>query len=263
MSDGTRGELVVVGCGIQLGRHIAERAVSEIDRADAVLVLADSLAFAWIAERRPGTSILTEHYGEARDRRDSYRAMTDSIVDPGLLRTSASAACSTATRACSPKYPMRPSSGCEMRRPRTRAWNPASRQRPVCTLTSVSIPASAASSPSRRRASWPTGTRSTPALVLLWQVALAGNLDCIGFEPDPRRLRLLVDKLSHWYRPDTPIILYEAAQLPIERLSRQTHDRCRTARRRALKEYTTLVIPPAREKPSGTSPGFKALEALD
>jgi len=99
------------------------------------------------------------------------------------------------------------------------------------------------------------------ALVLLWQVALAGNLACIGFQPDPRRLQILVEKLSQWYRPDTPVILYEAAQLPIEnfRADSMILADLPTAR---YKEYTTLVIPPARE--AGRDERWvRRLEALD
>jgi hypothetical protein len=86
----------------------------------------------------------------------------------------------------------------------------------------------------------------TAALVLLWQVALAGNLDCVGFEVDRDRLAVLVDKLSCWYETDTPVILYEAAQLPIEGFRA---DRLALADlpEATYKEYTTLVIPPAAE----------------
>lgn len=84
--------------------------------------------------------------------------------------------------------------------------------------------------------------------MLLWQVALAGNLACVGFDSHPGRLKVLVDKLSRWYAPATPFILYEAARLPIEdfRAEYLTLAELPGAR---YAEYTTLVIPPAREAP--------------
>jgi len=260
LSDGTRGELVVVGCGIQLGRHIAERAVSEIDRADAVFVLADSLAYAWIAERRPGAVDLTELYGEARDRRDSYRAMTDSIVDRVF----------SGERVCCVFYghpgvfAQVPHAAIE----RVRNAGLSARMEPgisaeACLYADLGI------DPGDRGVQSFEATRflafrhklDPSALVLLWQVALAGNLDCIGFEPDPQRLRLLVDKLSHWYRPDTPIILYEAAQLPIERF-RADRMALSELPGASLKEYTTMVIPPALEAVRDET-WIRRLEALD
>jgi hypothetical protein len=91
-------------------------------------------------------------------------------------------------------------------------------------------------------------------------VALAGNLACVGFEPVPERLQLLVDKLLRWYRPDTEVILYEAATLPIEdfRAERMALTALPRARYR---EYTTLVIPPA-DKPRADAEVRAALAGL-
>ena len=82
-------------------------------------------------------------------------------------------------------------------------------------------------------------------MLLLWQVALCGQLDCTGFTPCPRRLRLLVDKLLACYPTDTPVILYEAAQLPIESF-RDERIALADLPNARFKEYTTLVIPPIR-----------------
>ncbi len=254
-----RGELVVVGCGIQLGRHIAERAVSEIDRADTIFVLADSLAHAWIVERRPTAVDLTDDYGETRDRRDSYRAMTDRIVDrvfsgehvccvfyghPGVFAQVPHAAIER-VRQAGLSARMEPGISAE-----------------ACLYADLGL------DPGDRGVQSFEATRflafrhtiDPSSLVLLWQVALAGNLDCIGFEPDPRRLQLLVDKLARWYRPDTPIILYEAAQLPIERF-RADRMRLSDLPGASLKEYSTMVIPPAREAERDER-WIEALEAL-
>jgi hypothetical protein len=74
-------------------------------------------------------------------------------------------------------------------------------------------------------------------------------------------LQLLVDKLTNFYAPNTPIILYEAAQLPIEsfRADSMRLDELPAAR---FKEYTTLVVPPVREAERDER-WFEALRALD
>ena len=53
-------------------------------------------------------------------------------------------------------------------------------------------------------------------LLLLWQVALSGDLSCSRFHAEREGLQALVDKLLRWYPPEHEVILYEAARLPIE-----------------------------------------------
>lgn len=254
------GELVVVGCGIQLGRHIGQRTLSEIEAAEAVFVLADDLAFKWISARRRKTVDLTRCYGEHRDRRDSYREMTDLIVrtvlagkrvcavfygHPGVFAQVPHAAIAQ-VRAAGLQARMEPGISAE-----------------ACLYADLEF------DPGERGVQSIEATRflayrheiDPGALLLLWQVALAGNLECVGFEPEPKRLQVLVDKLSGWYSLDTPIILYEAAQLPIEdfRADRMTLADLPRAR---YKEYTTLVIPPAHEAERDER-WIAALEATD
>ncbi|RFF27064.1 MULTISPECIES: SAM-dependent methyltransferase [unclassified Wenzhouxiangella] len=254
------GELVVVGCGIQLGRHVSERAVSEIMEADALFVLSDAAAFDWIAGQRPDAIGLTDCYDDGTDRRETYRQMTAMIVDsvragqrvcavfyghPGVFAQVPHAAIEQVR--------------CEGFRARMEPGISAE----ACLYADLGL------DPGTRGVQSIEATRllayrhrlDPTALVLLWQVALAGNLACIGFEPDPERLQVLVDKLSQWYRPDTPVILYEAAQLPIEefRADWMILADLPTAR---YKEYTTLVIPPAREVERDEH-WIARLEALD
>src|SRR3546814_20341458 len=59
-------------------------------------------------------------------------------------------------------------------------------------------------------------TPDTAGLVLLWQVALSGDLSCTRLHAERDGLQALVDKLLRWYPPDHEVILYEAARLPRE-----------------------------------------------
>lgn len=235
----------MVGCGIQLGRHITERTMSEIERAETVLVLADPFAFDRITRRHPGAVNLGEDYDDHTDRRESYRRMTERIVAPVLA----------GRRVCAVFYghpgvfAQVPHSAIEQ----VRAAGLPARMEPGISAEAC-LYADLGLDPGERGVQSIEATRllayrhslDPAALVLLWQVALAGNLACVGFEPDPKRLQLLVDKLSGWYRPDTPVILYEAARLPIEdfRAERMILTDLPSANYR---EHTTLVIPPASE----------------
>jgi hypothetical protein len=79
-------------------------------------------------------------------------------------------------------------------------------------------------------------------LVLLWQVTLAGDWSCTRLEADRDGLKALVEKLMRWYPPDHEVILYEAAQLPIESF-RAERLRLSDLPDASYKEFTTLVIP--------------------
>jgi len=237
------GKLIVVGCGIQLGRHLTERAISEVEAADAVFGLADAFAMHWLLSLRPDTVQLGCYYGDAKDRRDSYRemeqAMLESVRDgkrvcavfyghPGVFSQVPHAAIAAA-RAEGFEARMEPGISAE-----------------ACLYADLGLDPGESGVQSIEATQFLVQQRQLdPAcLVLLWQVALAGNIDCIGFEPDPSRLQLLVDKLARWYPQDHEVLLYEAAQLPIEDFRAECLPLAKLPRAR-YKEYTTLVIPPA------------------
>jgi precorrin-6B methylase 1 len=236
------GRLVVVGTGIQLGRHVTERALSEVRHADVVFCLADSFALATIRELRPDTIGLHGYYGETKDRRLTYREMEAAILK----------AVYAGQNVCAVFYG-HPGVFADvphgvMRKARERGY--AVRMEPgisaeACLYADLGI------DPGKRGVQSCEATRflvydhraDASMLLILWQVALTGDLSCVGFETRPDRLKVLVDKLSRWYPADTEAILYEAAQLPIQpfRAERLPLTELPEA---AFREYTTLVIPP-------------------
>lgn len=235
------GKLIVVGCGIQLGRHLTERAISEIETADAVFGLADAFAMHWLLSLRPDTVQLGGYYGDAKDRRESYREMEQAMLEP--VRAG--------KRVCAVFYGH---PGVFAQVPHSaiaaaRAEGFEARMEPgisaeACLYADLGLDPGESGVQSIEATQFLIQQRQLDpvCLVLLWQVALAGNTDCIGFEPEPARLQVLVDKLCRWYPADHEVILYEAAQLPIEdfRADRLPLTELPSAR---YKEYTTLVIP--------------------
>jgi diguanylate cyclase len=237
--------LVVVGLGIQLGRHVSERALSEIRRAEVVFGLADCFAMAWLEDLRPDLKSLAVYYGDNKDRRQTYRDMTAAVMaeisagrsvclilygHPGVFAEVSHRSIDQCRQQGVPAR-MEPGISADACLYADLSIDPGDRGVQAFEATQFLI--------SRRQI-------DPSALLILWQVALSGNLDCIGFEPDPKRLALLVEKLARWYRPDTEIILYEAARLPVESF-RAERLRLAELPQARFKEYTTLVIEPAAE----------------
>lgn len=81
------------------------------------------------------------------------------------------------------------------------------------------------------------------SLLILWQVALTGDLSCTRFHAEPHALEKLVDRLLLDYPADHEVILYEASHLPIEPFRAERLPLSGLANAE-YKEYTTLVVPP-------------------
>lgn len=236
--------LVVVGTGIQLGRHIGERALSEIRAADRVFALVDGPMMSWLLALRPDLENLGTCYADDRDRRDSYAEMEHRIMVPlaGGLRVCAvfyghpgvyaqvSHAAIARARTAGIDARMEPGVSAEDCLYADLGLDPGRHGVQSWEATQFMV---------RDRAPDPS------SLLLLWQIAVAGRLDCVGFEPCPRRLALLVEKLLRWYPPDASAILYEAARLPIETF-RAERIAIADLPRATIREHTTLVIPPIR-----------------
>lgn len=236
------GRLAVVGCGIQLGRHIGSRALSEIRDGEVVMGLADAFALDWLRSLRPDFESFATLYGDAKNRRHTYAEMVERMLapvrlgkrvcavfygHPGVFARAPHEALRQA-RAEGFQAFMEPGVSAEACLYADLGIDPG--QNGVCSFEATQFLIS-------RRAADPS------AWLLLWQLALTGNLDCIGFEPVPARLALLADKLQTWYPADHEVVLYEASQLPVlpfraERL------RLADLSSADLREHTTLAVPP-------------------
>ena len=236
------GGLVVVGSGIEFGRHISERCLSEIREAQVVFCLTDPFSLAMVQGLRPDAVNLGAYYAEGKDRRVTYREIDEAIMAP--VRAG--------KRVCAVFYG-HPGVFADVPHAvirKARAEGIRARMEPgisaeACLYADLGI------DPGRRGVHSMEATHflyygrvpDTAGLVLLWQVALAGDLTCSRFHADREGLQALVDRLLRWYPPDHEVILYEAARLPIEapRIERVA---LRDLPDAHYEEYTTLVIPP-------------------
>ncbi|WKE63905.1 SAM-dependent methyltransferase [Gallaecimonas kandeliae] len=234
--------LVIVGLGITLGQHVSERALSEIQNADKVLVLVDGVALEWLKTVRPDLVSLHPCYGRDKSRKLAYQDMRDLIMaevrqgfkvccvfygHPGIFADVPHMAIQ-ATRALGLEARMDPGISAE-----------------ACLYADLGL------DPGKRGVASMEATQflvfkrqiDPSALLLLWQVGICGDLSLKRFDTQEAKLALLVEKLSQYYPPDHEVILYEAAQLPIQdfraqRLALKDLPRAQTA------QITTLVVPP-------------------
>ncbi|MBN8726275.1 MAG: diguanylate cyclase [Xanthomonadales bacterium] len=241
----TGAGLVVVGSGIQFGRHASARCLSEIRAAQVVFCLADPFALAMITESRPDTINLGVHYAPGKDRRETYRE-----IDAAIMKE-----LHAGKKVCAVFYG-HPGVFADVPHQvirKARAEGIPARMEPgisaeACLYADLGI------DPGRRGVQSMEAThflfydrQPDPAgLVLLWQVALSGDLGCSRFHAEREGLQALVDKLLRWYPPGHEVILYEAAQLPIDS-PRAERLALRDLPGAHYKEYTTLVIPPLGE----------------
>ena len=239
------GSLVVVGTGIQLGRHVSERAISEIKLADKVFCMADAFAYRWVESLRPDVQPLHIYYDEGKDRRRTYEEMEADIVDavhaghdvcaifyghPGVFAQVPHAAIA---RLRSEGYPARMEPGISAE---------------DCLVADLGLDPGNRGCLSMEATQFLVFERQLDptAMVILWQIGLTGDLSCQRFDTTPERLRILVDKLYRWYEADTPAIIYEAPVLAIQQ------PRCDRVELQALPfqmldQTSTLVIPPTGE----------------
>ena len=236
------GGLVVVGSGIDFGRHISERCLSEIREADVVLCLVDPFSLGMIRDFRPDAIHLGVHYAEGKDRRETYREMDAAIMEQ--VRAG--------KRVCAVFYG-HPGVFADVphavvRKARAEGFH--ARMEPgisaeACLYADLGIDPGRHGVQSMEATHFMVYGRApdSAGLVLLWQVALAGDLSCSRFHAERSGLQALVDRLRLWYPDDHEVILYEAARLPIE-TPRAERLALRDLPLAQYQEYTTLVIPP-------------------
>jgi len=236
------GGLVVVGSGIEFGRHISERSLSEIREADVVLCLVDSLSLGMIHDFRPDAINLGVYYADGKDRRETYREMDAAIM----------AEVRAGKRVCAVFYG-HPGVFADVPHAvvrKARAEGFVARMEPgisaeACLYADLGIDPGRHGVQSMEATHFLVYDRvpDTSGLVLLWQVALSGDLACSRFHAEREGLQALVERLQRWYPGEHEVILYEAARLPIES-PRAERLMLRDLAHARYEEYTTLVIPP-------------------
>lgn len=240
--DKVESGLVIVGSGIQLGRHLSARCLSEIQQAERVLVLTDGAAYNMLAEQRPDLIDLRHHYANGKDRRQTYREMEAAIM----------AEVCSGKRVCAVFYG-HPGVFADVPHAVVRKAREAgfsARMEPgisseACLYADLGIDPGRSGVQSIEATQFLMEDRQidSRSLLLLWQVALTGDTACTRFHAEPKEIEKLVERLLLDYPADHEVILYEAARLSIEPF-RADRVALRDLPQAHFEEYTTLVIPP-------------------
>ncbi len=242
------GTLVCVGTGLRLAGQITPLAQSHIETADVVIgAVPNGFARKWLQEISKEYVCLLDYYSECevegKDRRDTYRRMSATILEavragktvcaafyghPGIFACISHMAIAAA-RAEGFSAEMLPGISAE-----------------DCLVADLGIDPGRTGLQSMETTQYMIYERriDPTALLVLWQPYLAGELTLKRFNSTPAKLQLLVDKLARDYPLDHTVILYEAAAGPLEK-TRVEHLRLSDLPHAQLQGITTLVIPAA------------------
>lgn len=242
-----QGSIVCVGVGMTLGSHITPLSRSHIEQADVVFSSAsDSYVELWIKEMNQDVRSLQPFYAEGKDRRQTYREMIDAMMTevragkkvvgafyghPGVFALAPHKVIHQARQEGYHAH-MEPGISAEDCLYADMGLDPG---------TSGCIHYEATQFMVNRK------VVDTSALLILWQVGMAGDRSHKAFTSDNRYRALLQECLQTFYPDSHQVALYEAAVLPIEdvRIEWLALNELSSAK---VHQHTTLVIPPSQTK---------------
>lgn len=240
----TSPHLVCVGVGMMLGAHLTPRARSAIEDADIVLsAVSDPLVELWLRELNPHLEGLQHLYAAGKPRQQTYAEMVRALLEP--LRAG--------QRVCGAFYghpgvfaqaPHRAIA--QAREQGFTAWMEPGISAADCLFADLGIDPGSHGCQHYEASQFLLYRTplNTAAHLVLWQVGIAGDLSCTRLQSQPDAGALLQQRLREHYRDSQPLILYEAATLPL------ATPRCERITLAALAQVplqlqTTLVVPPS------------------
>lgn len=238
------GRLACVGLGMMLGAHVSPRARAEIEQADVVFAaVSDPLVELWLQSMHGDVRSLQPLYAEGKSRTDTYREMVEVLVaevqagrrvcgvfygHPGVFAQAPHRAVA-AVRAAGFEAAMEPGISAE-----------------DCLYADLGIDPGTVGCMHLEATQFLVTQRriDASAYLVLWQVGIVGDRSLARRDTTRAAVALLVEKLQRDYPAHHPVILYEAATLPIATARTEGVPLSQLADM-PLRLQTTLVIPPA------------------
>lgn len=247
MMQEKQGSLVNVGLGMTLGSHITPLSRTYIEQADVVFVSASNrLIEQWVESMNPHVISLQSFYAEGKSRRDTYREMTEAILDEVRAGKKVCGAFygHPGVFALPPHVTIR-----RAREEGYRAHMEPGVSAEDCLYADLGIDPGRSGCAHFEASQFMFNHRpfDASAYLILWQVGVAGDKSLQVFESTVAQKQLLVDLLLETYPADHPVTLYECAVLPIEETRADTVDLADLAGQ-PMTMKTTLVIPPCQNK---------------
>ncbi len=254
-----QGSLVCVGPGVIVGAHISVRCQKHIEQADVVFINAHPIMQQWIETMNNDVRSLQQYYGEGKDRRITYREMEEAILaevrqgkkvvgvfygHPGVF---AQVPHSSIAQARQEGYTasMEPGISAE-----------------DCLYADMGIDPGSYGCQHYEASQFLFYDRQYDpyAYLILWQIALAGDITISKRLSSPAERQFLVDKLKMHYPGSHKVALYESPTLITDAVREEwiPLDALPTAN---LTAVTTLVVPPGKkmQKDTATIAAIKAL----
>jgi len=239
-----KGSLVSVGLGMTLGAHITPISRSIIENADVVFVAAsNNLVEEWVKGMNNDVRSLQPYYDEGTSRRVTYNKWIDLIMGevragknvcgayyghPGVFAWAPHETIKIAKEEGFLAY-MEPGISAEDCLFADLGINPG---------TKGCINLEATQFMMKHKSIDPT------SYLILWQVAIAGDISLAKFSTNSKYKQVLLDKLYESYPKNHEIILYECAVLPIDQ-PRIEKIELSDINNVEMSLKTTVVIPPS------------------
>lgn len=246
-----QGSIVCVGVGMTLGSHITPLSRSHIEQADVVFCsVSDSYVELWVKDMNKDVRSLQKFYAEGKDRRQTYREMVEAMMTevrsgrkvvgafyghPGVFALAPHKVVQQAREEGFAAH-MEPGISAE-----------------DCLFADMGLDPGTTGCVHYEATQFMVNEKvlDTTALLILWQVGMAGDRRLKKFTSDNRYRSVLKECLLSFYSPEHQVALYEAAVLPIEdvRIDWIPLSELDTA---LVLQHTTLVVPPALQKQEDT-----------
>ncbi|WP_337879510.1 SAM-dependent methyltransferase [Rheinheimera sp.] len=253
----SEGQLFCIGLGIMLGSQLTELARARLAAADLVFFHSNSHYLAGFLQKiNPNLVDLQPFYQPGQSRLVSYEAMMAAVMAAVQQGKQVVWACYGHPGVAS--WPPH-----EVIRRLTALGYQAKMEAGIsadaCLYADLGIDPMAQGSAQFEASQFLFYRRDidTSAYLILWQVAIAGDFSLKRLEQNQAGTQALQQRLLQLYPADHPVLLYEAADLPIwqpriESILLQDLDQAQ------LNQITTLVVPPARPK----TPDWQMLDLL-
>lgn len=212
-----KGSLACVGTGMMLGAHIGPRARSHIEEADVVFVaVSDPLVELWVQGMNRDVRSLQPFYAEGKPRTETYREMVAAMMEE--VRAG--------RRVCGAFYghpgvfavvPHRAVT--QAREEGYEAVMEAAVSAEDCLYADLGIDPGTYGCQHYEASQFMFYQRriDPSAYLILWQIGVAGDNSFAKLSTGPKIREVLVELLSEHYPPGHPLVIYEAATLPISR----------------------------------------------
>ena len=246
MTNKKKGSYIAVSTGILLAGHISVRAKKVIEEADVVLsLMPHPLAENWLDSISREHISLQSYYSEGKHRKQSYSEMCERILEEVRKgkRVCGAFYGHAGVFACVPHDSIRLA-----QEEGYSAYMEPGISVEACLYSDLGIDPGSYGVQSYEASQFLFYGHqpNVVSYLLLWQVALAGELTAKTFKTNEKNVKAMVDYLLHWYPPEHELILYEAAFLPLESV-RKERVKLVDLPSTVLNLHTTLVVPPARK----------------